>query len=394
MSVADLEAMRDVLVTALTSAGKLSTPELRSAFRVVPRDVFVPYFFVQNGQDGTWALVERPGHEWLAGVHGTGPLITQLDGDERRVEQARQGEPVTGEPTSSSSAPTLMALMLDALAVHHGDRVLEIGTGTGYNAALLCALTGAENVTSVDVDRDLVERARARLAVLGLEPSLHTADGSGGVPARGPFDRVIATVGMNRVPAAIIDQTADGGLILVPFNRRDRSGLLALLTVHAGTAQGHFLPDYGGFMGLRGDRVNAAKRALRETAPDDGIRETAYLTLDMVIGASAEPFEFFAALTILGGGWDRLEFTPHGSDHSQTWLAQQDGSWVCCMTNEDGPPTVRQGGPRRLWDHIERAYSTWHQLGRPPRERFGLTVTNGEHIAWLDSPDSDNRWVL
>src|SRR5205807_4637125 len=156
------------------------------------------------GEPG-WLLVEPPSGEWRVGVYSARALITQIDGDDANVERARTGR-VNGLATSSSSAPSLMASMLDALAVAEGHRVLEIGTGTGYNAALLCHRLGADNVTSVDVDAGLVDRAGQRLAALGYRPNVVAADGGAGCPEDAPFDRIIATVALPRVPAAWIEQ--------------------------------------------------------------------------------------------------------------------------------------------------------------------------------------------
>src|SRR5947208_3220785 len=86
----------------------------RSAFRDVPRDAFVPHYFVQSPNKPGWRLVEQPSDEWLRGVYSMDALITQIDGDDGNADRARSGH-VNGVATSSSSAPTLMALMLQAL---------------------------------------------------------------------------------------------------------------------------------------------------------------------------------------------------------------------------------------------------------------------------------------
>jgi hypothetical protein len=75
--------------------------------------------------------------------------------------------------------------------------------------------------------------------------------------------------------------------------------------------------------------------------------------------------------------------------HGETWLAHPDGSWACYSGH-----TVRQGGPRRLWDIAEDAHQQWQDLGRPSRARFGLTVEPHRQEFWLDDPDSPHRWPL
>ena len=385
--------LRAHLVRELDSADVLTDPAWRAPFAAVPRHPFVPYFFVAHPDRPGWALVEEPAEEWLTGVYSLAALVTQVGGDDSNAEAARRGERVDGAPTSSSSAPALMALMLHALDVRNGDRVLEIGTGTGYNAALLSERLGADHVTSVDVDAGLVERARVRLSRLGYAPALAAVDGAKGLPDLAPYDRVVATVGLRVVPTAWIEQTRPGGVILLPLDHFGRGGLLARLTVvDPARAEGRFLPDYGGFMPLRANQSDPAQTILRTVDPDDYEGRTTELPADAVTD-SRQPFEFFVALTTIGGGWGSVGFTPSDGGAAETWLAQDDGSWVCHVT-DGGTHIVKQGGPRRLWDEIESAHAQWTELGKPARERFGLTVSNGEHVAWLDGRSGDHRWTL
>jgi protein-L-isoaspartate O-methyltransferase len=365
------------------------------AFSEVARDIFVPEFFEQVPGGDSWALRRRPDEEWFAGVFSNRPLITQLDGDDNLTVRAREGELVTGIATSSSSMPTLMALMLDALAVQPGDRVLEIGTGTGYNTALLCHQFGAAAVTSVDVDEQLVATARRRLAGLGHHPRLVCQDGTETLPLSvtegRKYDRILVTVATKDVPISWLEQLRPGGVLLFPLDRHNQGGLLARLVLgQDGTAAGHFLPDYGGFMPVRvRPRVTSASRAFRDVHDLGPARSTA-LPASVVIDET-DPFEFFAALTVPGGGCDHLIFTPSNGGPVETWLAQDDGSWACHVTNpEDGRHRVHQGGPAQLWDNVELAHSHWRELGGPGRRRCGLTVTGDDTSlhAWLDEPNN------
>jgi protein-L-isoaspartate(D-aspartate) O-methyltransferase len=122
--------------------------------------------------------------------------------------------------TTSVSAPGLVAWMLELLDLEPGMRVLEIGAGSGYNAALLATLVGDPAlVTTVDIDAALIEPARARLAELGLG-AVRVVEGDGdlGVPDAAPFDRVIVTVGSNDLAPSWFDQLAPGGFLLVPLH--------------------------------------------------------------------------------------------------------------------------------------------------------------------------------
>lgn len=393
--VTDIESRQAKFVDALVATGAVRDPRWLAAFRDISRGHFVPYYFAQDPERSGWVLVESPDARWSAEVYCNQPLITQLNGDDALIEAARRGQPVNGVSTSSSSAPSLMALMLEALDVQDGHKVLEIGTGTGYNTALLCHRVGPPRVTSIDIDPGLIASARQRLARYHYAPLLVTLDGAQGYPACAPFDRLIATVAVPSVPHEWIAQTSVGGVILLPLDRRNCGGLLVRLTVQAGSvAHGRFLPDFGGFMPLRQlGRHDVASQAFDAINDWQGDTRRTELPADIITHEDS-PVEFFAALTVPGGGWNHLTFTPSNGDPAETWLAQADASWVCHTTTGKGSYTVRQGGPARLWDQVEAAYQQWHQIGRPTRDCFGLTVDNAHHTLWLDHPDSPHRWAL
>jgi protein-L-isoaspartate(D-aspartate) O-methyltransferase len=112
--------------------------------------------------------------------------------DDTLVTQRKEHPDQPGHkwPTSSSTRPGLMLKMLHLLDVRDGMTVLEIGTGTGYNAALLSERLGAQNVTSMDIDSELTSTARIRLGDAGYRPTLATCDGALGYPGRASYDRL------------------------------------------------------------------------------------------------------------------------------------------------------------------------------------------------------------
>jgi protein-L-isoaspartate(D-aspartate) O-methyltransferase len=116
----------------------------------------------------------------------------------------------------------MMAIMLDQLGLEPGHRVLEIGTGSGYNAAVMSAVVGPHGqVVSIDIDPELVERSRASLAEAGYDRvTLLCADGGFGDPAGAPFDRIIVTAGAWDIAPAWLEQVALGGLLVLPLSIR------------------------------------------------------------------------------------------------------------------------------------------------------------------------------
>src|SRR5207248_3424045 len=173
--------LRRRLVGHLLDEGVLADPRWVDAFQTVPRHVFLPRFFTLS--DGLWTAVDREDHGWLETVYSPAVLVTQLDDDPSRWDVARRSGPLPGTPSSSSSMPSIMAIMLEELQVQDGHRVLEIGTGTGYNAALLSHRCGAGQVSTVDIDPVIVREARERLAVAGYHPACAVGDGALGFPA-------------------------------------------------------------------------------------------------------------------------------------------------------------------------------------------------------------------
>jgi protein-L-isoaspartate(D-aspartate) O-methyltransferase len=148
------------------------------------------------------------GPEQLRVVYSDRALITRL------TPPSAHGAPV---PISSSSQPSLMAQMLEDLKLGPGLTVLEIGAGTGYNAALLAHVVGPGLVTSVDVDADVLTEAQDHLLAFGDRGvELQHVDGRGGCPSRAPYDRIMVTAAAVDLEPAWLDQLADRGLLLAP----------------------------------------------------------------------------------------------------------------------------------------------------------------------------------
>ena len=136
-----------------------------------------------------------------------------------------------GTAISSASQPTIVAAMLELSDLGPGHGVLEIGTGTGYNAALLASIVGAEGrVVTVELDDDLAVAARERLHELDFaDVEVVTGDGAAGHLQGAPYDRIIVTTGAPRIAGAWVDQLRDGGRLVVPVVNSDGVGKIHCL---------------------------------------------------------------------------------------------------------------------------------------------------------------------
>ncbi|MEV0065559.1 MULTISPECIES: methyltransferase domain-containing protein [unclassified Amycolatopsis] len=387
------QRLRRRLVKHLVDEDVLHDPKWVEAFRGVPRHVFLPQFFTRV--DEGWAAVDRDDPGWLERVYSPDVLVTQLDDDSSLWDKARREGPIDGVPTSSSSMPAIMAIMLEELRVEDRQRVLEIGTGTGYNAALLSHRCGSGSVSTVDVDAGLVSAARGHLQEAGYAPSCEVGDGALGFPAGVLFDRVLCTASVSSVPPAWLEQTVPGGLVVTTLNRPLGAGLVRLVAGSGATGHGRVLARDGRFMPLRAHRL-PAPAALPSPASADW-RPT-QLPIDLLLKPHLK-FEFFASLELPGvhpvrelpdGSTDAISSgDPHAGPFA---LTHPDGSWARFRNHGDTLETA-QGGPRGLWDLAERALVLWNSLGRPERDRFGLTVDGSRQEFWLDEPDG-LQWEL
>jgi protein-L-isoaspartate(D-aspartate) O-methyltransferase len=214
----DIAALHQGLIDQLKHRGLILTPAIENAFRMVPRHLFLPQV----------ALEEVYSDEAIA----TKSL------DERVV--------------SSSSQPAIMAIMLEQLQLAPGQRVLEIGAGTGYNAALIAQIIGETGqVVTIDIDEDIVEDARKHLVAAGFDRvQVVWADGFHGYPDVAPYDRIILTVNASDLAPAWLEQLSPDGRIVLPLSVNGPQVSVAFVRVGD-----HWESDSlsgCGFVGLRG----------------------------------------------------------------------------------------------------------------------------------------------
>lgn len=377
------------LAESLARAGSIRSDEWRKAVEETPRHLFVaqPHLVPSLGDMGAW----------LDTVYSDTTIVVQ-----RRPHPSDGATKanVAELPTSSSTMPSLMVEMLEELQLEDGHRVLEIGTGTGYNAALLSHRLGAENVVSVDIDPCLIKTAQSRLADLGYSPVLLARDGRSGASEYGPYDRIIATCAVDEVPLPWIDQLAPEGAMLINL-RGDYSGVLCLLTKQSDDEViGRVVCAGRDFMWLRRSVSNplrdnepatmiTARNVIRGSTrldPRKVISEIEfhwYLQLELPGLRSVSEVDVFDPL-IKANAPGVLVYSTDGS-HAQ----------VLCSREDDGRYRVLQGGGnRRLWDTVETAYAEWKRLGRPNAHHFGVVANPTLQFVWLDDDNGWPRWPL
>ncbi|WP_219471999.1 methyltransferase domain-containing protein [Nonomuraea rhizosphaerae] len=354
---------------------------IRAAFHAIPRHRFIParalaYF----GQEDV-RLIDRDADpaSWWDAVYSDTSLVTQLDDGATHISAG------SGDYTSSASAPSTVTSLLRRLDVEPGQRVLEVGTGTGWTAALLSHLAGERgSVTSIEVDPQVARQAAKNLSDVGVSPHLVVADGGAGHPRGRPYDRVHVTCGVRDVPYAWIEQSRPGGVIVLPYCPGFGSGHeLRLVVTPDGSAYGRF-PGSADYMMMRSQR-DPADRAAR--TPGDKHHLTTRVDPRTIAFAPAGADLAITALT----GLTSESAADHDEDGEvyRLWLSDPADpySWaVVDWRPEAEEYEVYQVGDRPLWGEVSDAYFRWVRWGEPHRDRFGMTVTGDGQRIWLDEP--------
>ncbi|MEJ3654129.1 methyltransferase, FxLD system [Actinomycetes bacterium KLBMP 9759] len=359
------------MVDRLVSAGTIVTGTVEAAMRAVPRHLFLP------GVEPDQAYADQPVH-----------IKTDAG----------------GTSISAASQPSIVAAMLEQLGCEPGHRVLEIGAGTGYNAALLARLAGG--VTTVDIDDDLVAAARSNLSAAGCAARVVLGDGSRGHPPAAPYDRIVATVGTHHVPRAWLDQLVPGGRLVVPQRIRG-SHSRSIAYEHRDGTWSSVSSVLAGFMPLRGvdhdDRhvVDLAGAALYTHSDQDidpsaihGVLTTPrHRTWTGVVIRSTESLEWLELwlTTELPNGLSRMPVTGDRTavERLYRWgsSATVEGGALAYLTRRLAPPdtdgTVRyeigtighgQGGAA-LAGRVDEAVRAWNDDHRGQEATFALHPT-------------------
>jgi protein-L-isoaspartate O-methyltransferase len=313
-------------------------------------------------------------------VYNDDTLVTRVGA--LHADHAQPGDRAPGLPTSSSTLPGLIVRMLHLLDPRPGHQVLDVGTGSGYSAALLSHRLGDGRVTSIDVDTYLVDAARERLASFGRSPRLEIRDATGELPDGG-YDKILATVSVRPVPHRWLEALRPGGRIITTIV--GTSLLVSADMGDDGIARGQILADPANFMRTRQSpdyppRLDQVYDAARD-APGDDVRRIDGPLPDLWTDWSLRSLFELDSPDIE----NRSATLDDGSEI--IWLLGSDGSWARA---EGANGSVHQSGPRRLWDDLERVQKRWSDARRFALHE--LAVTLAPNRSTLTSPDGS--WSL
>lgn len=337
-------ALRHTLIEGLQRQGTITDARIAEAFATVPRHLFLPQIAPEQ-------------------VYSNQAIITKT---------------ADGVNISSSSQPAMMAIMLGQLLVEQRQRILEIGTGTGYNAALLRFLVGSSGrVTTIDVDDDIVDAARAQIAAAGYyDVRVILGDGGYGHAADAPYDRIILTVGASDLLPAWHEQLRPDGLLVLPLSLGPGMYSLALRKLSNGTLISESLSPCG-FIRLRGVFAST-ERALNfgkwQVACEPGPRLDptrlpellAQPTTTITLPAETAEVQFFLAFT--GEPLARLlrrnaEEQPdlYSERHALLDTVALSG---CTLPGWQDPTITQFGGPF-AYERLRAKLAQWAALGKP-----------------------------
>ncbi|MGB8343935.1 MAG: rRNA adenine N-6-methyltransferase family protein [Ktedonobacteraceae bacterium] len=363
--------LRQSLVASMVNTGSLFLPAIQQAFLNVPREAFISSYYIEDATSQTmaWKRVDPQQitpEDFLTAVYQDQSLVTKVD--ERNW------------PISSSSQPSVMAEMLEALDVQPGQRVLEIGTGTGYNAALLAHLTDDPVcVVTIEHDATLAESARQVVEqVIGSGVTVISGDGFPGWEQGAPYDRIIATASVPTLPMAWIEQLQVGGKLVMHLQGTLNASGFLIVEKRAEGVSGHFLAQSWHFMPLITEQLAASQPSIAKLSQqlclESFVLPKGHLFPDQLFDMT---FRWFLQWRLPGCKISKQKQMQRAIGTAITSIfvidTRREGLVrLQQQTEETWSGTVY--GSVNIWQEIQQAYEDFHALGEPQQQDYRLTV--------------------
>jgi len=388
-----LEVALTEYVRTLVNREAITSASVECAFRKVRRHRFLEGWYHPDVRDGRVVFLpveydrDRPTAENIKEIYSNQALVTAVN---------------LSMPTSSTSQPSLVAGMLELSDLRRGMRVLEIGTGTGYNAALLAEILGsAADVFTIEFQEDVARKAGDYLADEGYsDVKVICGDGFFGVPEAAPFDRIVATVGCSDLSVHWLDQLDEAGFLLIPLQHGLSDPLVRLWRDPDSPTQavGHIV-DTSGFMRIQGVLTWATpwRNSLIVGLPE---RPTWSRRLPEALTSSEESghplgephhraFAFFLSLAL----------RPLWYTNSGYGLADPGTSSVVVVTREaiEGYTAISSGkGLETLYESLLGLLDLWSDLAAPTPSDFELQFIpkSGLDLSKRLEGTPGRRWII